>query len=141
MGSMQTEATLPLACSDGPPERPVAELTGYALEGLLGRGGQGEVHGARQLALGRTVAVKRLRAGCDGSDDERRFRAEAAVTALLEHPNIVPVHDLGRDPDGRLQLVMKRVSGRTWSAALLDAGLEVDAIARVEVEIPSLETA
>jgi hypothetical protein len=135
MGSLQSEPTLPLASSAWLPDRPGAELTGYALEGLLGRGGQGEVHGARQLALGRTVAVKRLRPGCDGSDDERRFRAEAAVTALLEHPNIVPVHDLGRDPDGRLQLVMKRVSGRTWSEALLDSRLEVDAHVEILLKV------
>ena len=94
---------------------------GYRIGNLLGRGGEGEVHEARQLAFGRTVAVKTLLAGRDDPHQIRRFHAEAAITALLEHPNIVPVHDLRADAAGRPQLVMKRITGRNWRA-LIEAG-------------------
>jgi len=95
--------------------------TGYEVGNLLGRGGEGEVHEANQLAFGRTVAIKTLRPGHDDERHVQRFQAEAAITAMLEHPNIVPVHDLCRDPQGFPQLVMKRVSGRTWRA-IIEAG-------------------
>jgi len=100
--------SIPLA----PPER------GYRVERLLGKGGEGEVHQALQLAFGRAVAVKSLRNPTPDPRQIRRFRAEAAVTALLEHPNIIPVHDLRVAEDDRLQLVMKRVSGQTWRGLL-----------------------
>jgi tRNA A-37 threonylcarbamoyl transferase component Bud32 len=91
---------------------------GYELGSLLGRGGEGEVYEARQLSFGRTVAIKSLRAGRDDQRQRVRFQAEAAITALLEHPNIIPVHDLCVDAAGVPQLVMKRVSGRTWRAII-----------------------
>ncbi len=92
--------------------------SGYRIERLLGKGGEGEVHQAVQLAFGRPVAVKWLRQATPDQRQVRRFRAEAAVTALLEHPNIIPVHDLRTAEDGRLQLVMKRVGGQTWRGLL-----------------------
>jgi tetratricopeptide (TPR) repeat protein len=88
--------------------------TGYAISRLLGRGGEGEVYQAEQRAFGRQVAIKLMRGGAPSPRQLRRFRAEAAVTALLEHPAIIPVHDLCMDEAGRPQLVMKRVSGKTW---------------------------
>jgi tRNA A-37 threonylcarbamoyl transferase component Bud32/Leucine-rich repeat (LRR) protein/tetratricopeptide (TPR) repeat protein len=92
--------------------------TGYRIARLLGRGGEGEVYEAVQQAFGRQVAVKLMRAGAPNPRQVQRFRAEAAVTALLEHPAIIPVHDLCLDDAGRPQLVMKRVSGKTWRALL-----------------------
>ena len=83
----------------------------------LGRGGFGTVNLATQEVFGRRVAVKRLLSARDG-DAGRRFYAEAVVTATLEHPNIVPIHDLVADNDQRLSLVMKCIEGVTWSALL-----------------------
>ena len=118
------DLTIPLACAlvvpGGVPE------PGYQLGSMLGRGGEGEVHEARQLAFGRTVAIKTLRRDIADPRQLRRFQAEAAITALLEHPNIVPVHDLRSDAEGRPQLVMKRVSGRNWREVLEAGGLTVD---------------
>ncbi|MCA9539695.1 MAG: hypothetical protein KC620_12450, partial [Myxococcales bacterium] len=72
----------------------------YALGELIGRGGAGEVHAAQDRLLGRNVALKRLRQ--DGSRGEaamQRFIAEARTTAQLEHPNVVPIYDIGLTAD------------------------------------------
>ncbi|MGE0431814.1 MAG: protein kinase [Planctomycetota bacterium] len=77
----------------------------------LGRGGMGVVIEAHDAALRRTVAVKQLAPDARG-DAVQAFLDEAQITGQLEHPNIVPVHDVGRDADGRPWLVMKRIQGR-----------------------------
>lgn len=64
-------------------------------EGTLGRGGMGVVQLATQVTLGRKVAVKRLVAGNVASEDIEALLSEAWLAGSLEHPNIVPVHDLG----------------------------------------------
>ena len=84
----------------------------------LGKGGMGVVWSATQVALQRRVAVKRLRDERVGPQAEAQLLREALVTGALEHPNIVPVHALGRDDEGRPLLVMKRIEGTPWSALL-----------------------
>ncbi|TNF31323.1 MAG: serine/threonine protein kinase, partial [Deltaproteobacteria bacterium] len=97
-------------------------------EDLVAAGGIGRVMRAIDTHLGREVAVKELRAerlgaGLDAA--EQRFVEEARVTGGLEHPSIVPVHELGRRPDGSLYYTMKLVRGRTLEQALAEAdGLE-----------------
>ncbi len=75
------------------------------------RGGLGRVVRALDKRLGRTVAVKELLRR--GSSEEARFLREAMITARLEHPGIVPVHEAGRWPNGDPYYVMKLVEGRT----------------------------
>jgi serine/threonine protein kinase len=87
------------------------------LAGLLGEGGMGVVLSAQQVALGREVAVKIPRSGGDGAVDRELLR-EALVTGRLEHPNIVPIHLLGRTPEGAPLFVMKRIEGVPWSEVL-----------------------
>jgi len=89
------------------------------LRGLLGKGGMGEVYEAMQASLDRSVAIKRLHKA-DGSQVRALIR-EATITGSLEHPNVVPVHALGRDDGGRPLLVMKRIEGRRWSKLLKEA--------------------
>jgi serine/threonine protein kinase len=84
----------------------------YSVVEEIGRGGMGTVYLAIDDDLGREVAVK-IPNGMPGAVLEERLRAEARVLARLEHPGIVPVHDVGRLQDGRLFYVMKRVRGRT----------------------------
>jgi serine/threonine protein kinase len=85
--------------------------TKYRLEGLLGRGGMGSVYLVEDTELGRRVALKVLGdPDPDGKLSERLLR-EARHLARLEHPNIVPVHDVGRLPDGRVYYVMKYIRG------------------------------
>ena len=79
----------------------------------LGSGGMGRVFAALDEPLGREVAIKISHASVLGSDLDARLRQEARVLAQLEHPGIVPVHDLGLLGDGRVFYVMKLVRGRT----------------------------
>jgi len=77
----------------------------------LGRGGMSTVWRARDRALDRDVALKVLAAPAAAGVAERLI-AEAKILARLDHPGIVPVHDVGVLPDGRVYYVMKRVHGR-----------------------------
>ncbi len=93
----------------------------------LGRGGMGVVQRAYQSSLDRHVAIKKLREDIDGepqSAASRNFLAEARLTGMLEHPNILPVHDLDVAEDGRLRMIMKLVGGRSWSEMLTEEGLD-----------------
>ena len=85
---------------------------------VLGEGGMGQVHLATQLDLGREVAVKSLKPADHSAASLVALLDEARVMGQLEHPNVIPVHLLGRDEAGRPLLVMKRVEGVTWSAYL-----------------------
>ena len=92
----------------------------YELSGLLGRGGMAEVRQAQDLRLGRTVAIKRLRADLASDPTfQARFRREAQSAASLNHPSIVAVYDTGEESaldDSGLMLpyiVMEYVEGRT----------------------------
>ena len=82
----------------------------YLVLGEHGRGGLGRVSRAHDRELGRDVAIKELISR--GRMDEVRFLREALITARLEHPSIVPVHEAGRWPDGTAFYAMKLVSGR-----------------------------
>jgi eukaryotic-like serine/threonine-protein kinase len=83
------------------------------LLGTLGEGGMGVVYLARQGSLRRDVAVKRSKLGETGGAVAALLR-EALFTGTLEHPNIVPVHALGRAGDGEPVIVMKRIEGVLW---------------------------
>jgi hypothetical protein len=103
-----------------------AEIRGYRIERLLGRGGMGEVYEATQLELGRRVAFKVLhtRLGQDEGFRER-FRREGRLQAALEHPHVVTVYEAG-ELDSGLFLAMRLVDGSTLKqlivAGELDAG-------------------
>ena len=88
---------------------------------MLGRGGMAVVRLGRQLKLDRPVAIKALREGHVGDADVGRLLTEARITGRLEHPNIVPVHDIVRGEDGLPQVVLKLIEGHTWSDLMADA--------------------
>lgn len=93
-------------------------LNRYEIVGLLGSGGIGQVYAARDLALGRSVAIKALRA--EYSTDRsflERFHAEAASLARLSHPNIATLYDLQADGP-QLYMIMEMVRGHTLEAVL-----------------------
>jgi eukaryotic-like serine/threonine-protein kinase len=85
----------------------------YEVGPLLGRGGMGEVRLARDLRIDREVAVKLMRGAHRDEVTLGRFFREARVQGVLEHPAVVPVHDLGIDREGNPYFVMKRLSGTT----------------------------
>jgi len=90
------------------------DLTGtkYRVIDLLGQGGMGNVFVAEDTELGRKVALKVLRVGDAQGELVKRMREEARIAARLEHPGIIPVHDLGLLPDGRVYYVTKLVQGQ-----------------------------
>jgi serine/threonine-protein kinase len=110
----------PPAASEGEPG-----LGRYVIGERLGRGGMGEVVRVRDERLGVDVAMKVLdeRLVADALA-RRRFFAEATVTARLQHPGIVAVHDRGERPDGRLWYTMTEVRGRTFTSLLEEAHAE-----------------
>jgi serine/threonine protein kinase len=86
--------------------------TRYELRGEVARGGMGVVYVARDRDLERDVALKVIAAEVADPEAAARLRREARIIARLEHPGIVPVHDTGTLPDGRVFYAMKLVSGR-----------------------------
>ena len=85
----------------------------YTLGPILGRGGMGEVYSALDEQIGRPVAIKRLRMNEPSQDALTRFLREARIQGRLEHPAIVPVHELWKDDLGRPFFVMKQLTGVT----------------------------
>jgi tetratricopeptide (TPR) repeat protein/tRNA A-37 threonylcarbamoyl transferase component Bud32 len=100
-------------------------VPGYAVLGLLGRGGMGVVYKARQTKLNRIVALKMMLHHIHASRDaRRRFRAEAMAVAQLQHPNVIQIFDVGEHeglpffsleycPGGSLE---KHLNGTPWPA-------------------------
>jgi serine/threonine protein kinase/WD40 repeat protein len=88
----------------------------YDVLGEHGRGGLGTVARAYDRELGRQVAIKEMLQR--GDTGEVRFLREALITARLEHPGIVPIHEAGRWPDGTPFYVMKLVAGRSLKELL-----------------------
>ncbi|HRI69074.1 MAG TPA: protein kinase [Polyangium sp.] len=93
----------------------------YEVTGVLGEGGMGRVVLARQRSLQRDVALKTLKTSASGHEMAEALLTEAIVTGSIEHPNIVPIHALGRDTEGRPVFVMKRVEGVSWANLVADS--------------------
>jgi serine/threonine protein kinase len=90
-----------------------AELAGYRIESVLGRGGMSVVYLAEQVALGRKVALKLLSPELAEDPDFRdRFEHESRLAASLDHPHVIPIYE-ARDADGVLFIAMRYVSGPT----------------------------
>jgi len=93
----------------------------YVVEGELGRGGAGLVVAARDTDVGRTVAMKMLLAGPRADRTTlQRFLNEARLAGRLEHPNVIPMHDLGKLPDGQPFYTMRAVKRRSLREVLAD---------------------
>jgi serine/threonine protein kinase len=91
---------------------PNLEGTRYSLTERVARGGMGVVYAAQDEKLGRRVALKVLDTPGRNAELARRLIREAQVLARLEHPGIVPVHDVGTLEDGRVFYTMKFVEGQ-----------------------------
>ena len=85
----------------------------FRVRELLGQGGVGEVWLVEDGQIEREVAVKRLRRAQPSESEIRRFIREAKLQGQIEHPAVVPVHDLAEGPDGHPYFVMRRIRGQT----------------------------
>ncbi|MCS6910497.1 MAG: protein kinase [Anaerolineales bacterium] len=93
----------------------------YKLLGPIGQGGMAVVHKAQDLSLSRLVAVKILRETLTGDPEFlARFQQEARAAANLAHPNIVTIHDFGRD-GGHYYIVMEHVEGQDLKTLIKEA--------------------
>ncbi len=88
-----------------------SQIPRFSLVGKLGEGSQGIVYRVNDRDCHREVACKVLSYATSDPEDVSRFIHEAQVTAQLEHPGIVPIHDLGELRDGTVYYTMKRVDG------------------------------
>jgi len=101
------------------PVRAILEGKKYKVLGTIGRGGMGIVHQARDLRIVRNVAMKVIKTESQFSrENVLRFVDEAQLTGQLQHPNIIPVYDLGLDEYGEVFYTMKYVKGTTLDQVL-----------------------
>jgi len=126
----------PVTLTEDPPAAragDAAQIGRYTLLGLLGRGGMGVVHVARDELLGRRIALKLLDVWPADSHGRARLLREAQALARLSHPNVVTIHEAG-EHDDRVYLTMELIAGatlRVWlrerrrtTAALLDVAVQ-----------------
>lgn len=102
------------------PEALVSEAERYEAGGVLGRGAMGTVRAVHDHKLGRSIALKEA-TGDAKSVGARRLVREARITALLEHPSIVPLYDAGIGEDGRPYYTMRLIRGRSLDEVLAEA--------------------
>jgi eukaryotic-like serine/threonine-protein kinase len=121
------------ASNDSVPALP--ELPGYVPGETIGRGGMGEVIAALDVSLDREVALKRMKMQSPTHEAINRFMREAKIQARLDHPSIVPVHEMGTDANGAPYFTMKRLSGRTLAQELEARTLTQQALLRVFVDV------
>ena len=99
--------------------RPVEAATSLRLTvrmgEVLGTGGMAVVREAEQISLHRAVAIKSPRKSMVDPKTQQRLVTEARITGALEHPSILPVHDILKDEAGTLHILMKRVDGKPWT--------------------------
>jgi serine/threonine-protein kinase len=108
--------------------------SGYQLGAVIGQGGMGEVIVGYDRRIGREVAVKRMRSAGPSEEATLRFLREARIQARLDHPAIVPVHELGVDETGRPYFTMKRLWGRTLAQHLAE-GAPLSRLLRAFVDV------
>ncbi len=114
------------------------ELAGYRVESYLARGGMAVVYRARDVALGRLVALKLIAPELAMNEKFRlRFMRESALAAAIDHPNIVPIYRAGED-DGHLYIAMRFVDGEDLGAVLEREGaLPIDQLLPLFTQIAS----
>ncbi len=105
----------------------------------LGEGGKGIVYKARDTALNRVVAIKMLKSAVSGEEAYSRFMREAQAVAKLNHPNIVSIHDIGKE-DGKQFFVLEFVDGmslRELMGTYPEGKCDIQTILRIGIDVCS----
>jgi ABC-type transport system substrate-binding protein/serine/threonine protein kinase len=105
----------------------------YEVVSELGRGGMGVVYRARDPRLNRDVAVKVVASSELSSDTQERFQREAQIVAQMDHPGIVPIHDVGRH-EGSYFFVMPLVVGTSLRHLLWDGSLRLGEVLDIAIQ-------
>src|SRR5215471_11566348 len=114
---------------------PGTQIAHYVVETELGRGGMGVVYRAKDLQLGRTVALKLLSEEYAGRPDQRRMiLAEARIAAALNHPGVTTIYEVG-EHEGQLFIAMELVCGKTMRALLREGAFEPRRLIRFATQI------
>jgi TolB-like protein/predicted Ser/Thr protein kinase len=123
------------------PLSPGARLGTYEIVGLIGAGGMGEVYRARDVRLGREVALKVL-SQSRARDPEfiHRFQHEAQSASVLNHPNIVTIYGVGEEGD-IAYIAMELVDGRTLREVLTTTRLRIEEVLSIAMQIADALTA
>ena len=118
----------------------------FDLRGAIGKGSQGTVWSVADRDFLRQVAIKTMHERDRLPEDVSRFVHEAQITAQLEHPGVVPVHDLQVLPDGTVFYVMKRIEGQTLADLMPDpervslTGLDRQRLDLLDIVLKVLDT-
>ena len=110
----------------------------YQVERVIARGGMGVVYLARQIGVGREVALKVLSPPPDSDDSgsfEERFILEAQTLGALHHANIVTLYDFGRSADGRFYLALEYIDGPRYTDLLRDGDLTPTRAVRLLIQV------
>ncbi|HYK41636.1 MAG TPA: serine/threonine-protein kinase, partial [Thermoanaerobaculia bacterium] len=112
-----------------------ARLGSYEIIGPLGAGGMGEVYRARDVRIGRTVAIKVLPPSLSADpDSRRRFKKEALTLSSLNHPNILTIFEVGEAGDDSY-LVMELVPGETLRSLLAGQPLPMRRLLSIAAQV------
>jgi len=111
----------------------------YAILKKLGEGGKGIVYKARDTVLNRVVAIKILKSAVQGEEAYSRFMREAQATAKLNHPNIVAIHDIGREDDKQFFVIefVDGMSVRSLMETYPERRCDIQTILRVGIDVCS----
>ena len=115
--------------------QPGTRLGNYQVLSELGSGGMGEVYKAKDLKLGREIAIKVLPEEMSADPSRlRRFEQEARAASALNHPNIVTIYEIG-EHEGTPFIAMEYVKGRTLREILADGPLPNDKLIRYATQM------
>jgi predicted ATPase/predicted Ser/Thr protein kinase len=113
---------------------PGTRLGPYEIVTHIAAGGMGEVYRARDVRLGRDIALKVLPPHLADDESRGRFEQEGRSASALSHPNIVTIHDVG-DANGVAYLAMEFIEGRTLRAIAADGALALKSLLRIAVQV------
>src|SRR5262245_42315913 len=113
------------------------KISHFEILAPLGSGGMGVVYKARDLTLGRAVALKFLPGLSNDERARERFFREARAASCLNHPHICTIHEIGEDVDGQLFLCMELCEGETLKARLRRGPLPLADALNIAVQLAS----